>query len=79
VDRSINDRDIKTIAQYTWVALCGVIMTMFVGETFWGQTAMFTLAGQLSFLFALAISPLYWLHRYSYLAKRKQRVDKLAH
>lgn len=60
----IRDRDISPIAQYTWVALCGIIMTMFVGETFWGQAAMFTLAGQLSFLFALAVSPLYWLSRY---------------
>lgn len=60
----IRDRDISPMAQYTWVALCGIIMTMFVGETFWGQAAMFTLAGQLSFMFALAVSPLYWLTRY---------------
>ena len=60
----IRDRGISSMAQYTWVALCGIIMTMFVGETFWGQAAMFTLAGQLSFMFALAVSPLYWLTRY---------------
>jgi O-antigen ligase len=71
VERQIQDFEIKTVAQYTWVALCGVILTMFVGETFWGQTAMFTLAGQLSFLFALAISPLYWLKRYAWQAKIK--------
>lgn len=61
---SVKDRDISINAQYTWVALCGVLLTMFVGETFWGQAAMFTLAGQLSFLFGLAVSPLYWLKRY---------------
>lgn len=59
----IRDRDISTIAQYTWVALCGILLTMLVGETFWGQAAMFTLAGQLSFLFGLAVSPLYWISR----------------
>ncbi|MDW8274339.1 MAG: O-antigen ligase family protein [Chitinophagales bacterium] len=58
------DKGISIRAQYTWVAFCGILMTMFVGETFWGQAAMFTLAGQLSFLFALAVSPYYWLHRY---------------
>lgn len=66
----IRDRDISPMAQYTWVALCGIIMTMFVGETFWGQAAMFTLAGQLSFLFALAVSPLYWLSRYQRMLGR---------
>jgi O-antigen ligase len=58
------DRDISAIAQFTWVALCGLLMTMLVGETFWGQAAMFTLAGQLSFLFGLAVSPLFWMTRY---------------
>jgi O-antigen ligase len=58
------DRDISVIAQFTWVALCGLLMTMLVGETFWGQAAMFTLAGQLSFLFGLAVSPLFWMTRY---------------
>ncbi len=61
---TVKDRDISLNAQYTWVALCGILLTMFVGETFWGQAAMFTLAGQLSFLFSLAVSPLYWLKRY---------------
>lgn len=64
VSRVTRDADIITISDYTWVALCGIILTMFVGETFWGQAAMFTLAGQLSFLFGLAVSPLYWFFRY---------------
>lgn len=66
----LRDRDISTIAQYTWVALCGILMTMLVGETFWGQAAMFTLAGQLSFLFGLAVSPLYWISRHHRQASR---------
>lgn len=61
---TVGDRDVNVIARYSWVVLCGVLMTMLVGETFWGQAAMFTLAGQLSFLFGLAVSPLYWLNRY---------------
>lgn len=65
VSKIVKDRDIVITAQYTWVALCGILLTMFVGETFWGQAAMFTLAGQLSFLFGIAVSPLYWLKRYS--------------
>lgn len=60
----VPDRDISIMSQYIWVALCGIIMTMFVGETYWGQASMFTLAGQLSFLFAIAVSPLYWINRY---------------
>lgn len=67
----IKDKDISLTAQYTLVALSGVLMTMFVGETFWGQPSMFTLAGQLSFLFGLAVSPLYWLNRYSSAYKPK--------
>jgi O-antigen ligase len=63
----IKDRQISILSQYTWVAFAGILMTMFVGETIWGQAAMFTLAGQLSFLFALAISPLYWISRYQKL------------
>lgn len=68
----IKDRDISIIARYTWVALCGVLLTMFAGETFWGQAAMFTLAGQLSFLFGLVVSPLYWLSRYSSVINQRQ-------
>lgn len=64
VAHNVKDRDVVTIAQYTWVAMCGIMLTMLVGETFWGQAAMFTLTGQLSFLFGLAVSPLYWLKRY---------------
>jgi uncharacterized membrane protein len=36
---------------------------MFVGETFWAQAAMFTLAGQLSFVFGLSVAPLYWINQ----------------
>ena len=73
----IRDREISSMAQYTWVALCGIIMTMFVGETFWGQAAMFTLAGQLSFMFALAVSPLYWLTRYqNQIVKRNKAAQQ---
>lgn len=62
--RNIRDKDISLVAIYTWVALCGVLMTMLVGETYWGQAAMFTLAGQLSFIFGLAVSPLFWIKRH---------------
>jgi O-antigen ligase len=72
VVKRVKDKDVSVFAQYTWVALCGLLMTMFVGETFWGQAAMFTLAGQLSFLFGLVISPLYWLNRYYYSFKTNQ-------
>lgn len=73
------DRDVAIIGQYTWVGLCGVLLTMFVGETFWGQAAMFTLAGQLSFLFGLAVSPLYWLRRYESQYKAITNSSKLSH
>jgi O-antigen ligase len=73
----LKDRDVSLTAQYTWVALCGILLTMFVGETFWGQAAMFTLAGQLSFLFGLAVSPLYWLKKYDDQFVSLQRRDIL--
>lgn len=76
VANTVKDKDIVTIAQYTWVALCGIMLTMFVGETFWGQAAMFTLAGQLSFLFGLAVSPLYWLKRYEGQYRRLKHKEK---
>jgi O-antigen ligase len=64
VSKQVRDADVVTFSNYTWVALCGILLTMFVGETFWGQAAMFTLAGQLSFLFGLIISPYYWISKY---------------
>ncbi|MEO7990190.1 MAG: O-antigen ligase family protein [Chryseolinea sp.] len=78
VMRVSRDKDIVIIAQYTWVAFCGVLVTMFVGETFWGQAAMFTLAGQLSFLFSLAVTPLYWLKRYAsaYVPREEMNRDE---
>jgi len=76
VSRRVRDADVVTFSNYTWVALCGILLTMFVGETFWGQAAMFTLAGQLSFLFGLIVSPHYWISKYKILYERHYRLQE---
>ncbi len=77
ISNYINDPDVVILSNYTWVALCGIILTMFVGETFWGQAAMFTLSGQLSFLFALAVSPYYWVSRYRAEYERELKIKNI--
>jgi O-antigen ligase len=57
------NRRIQIVSSFMWVTFCGVLFTMFVGETFWAQAAMFTLAGQLSFVFGLSVAPLYWINQ----------------
>ncbi len=51
---------VKVVAVHIWIAFIGVLATMFVGETIWGQAAMFTLAGQLIAIFGLGVAPLFW-------------------
>lgn len=48
------------VARFVWIGLIGLISTMFVGETFYAQAAMFTLAGQIMFFLGLGIAPFFW-------------------
>lgn len=50
----------NSIAQFVWIGLIGLIFTMFVGETFYAQAAMFTLTGQIMVYFGLGIAPFFW-------------------
>jgi O-antigen ligase len=57
----LSNERIRTMSTFIWIAFCGLLFTMFVGETYWAQGAMFTLAGQISIVFGIAAAPLYWL------------------
>lgn len=50
----------NSIARFVWMGLIGLIFTMFVGETFYAQAAMFTLAGQIMVFLGLGIAPFFW-------------------
>jgi O-antigen ligase len=50
----------EIVARDAWAAFAGVLVTMLVGESLWGQGSMFTLTGQIMAYMALAIAPLYW-------------------
>ncbi|MBV6429339.1 MAG: hypothetical protein KIPDCIKN_03890 [Haliscomenobacter sp.] len=58
--RLISSKYIRAVVSHIWIAFVGVIATMFVGETIWGQAAMFTLAGQLIAILGLGVAPLFW-------------------
>ena len=57
----LSNERIRTMSTFIWIAFCGLLFTMFVGETYWAQGAMFTLAGQISVMLGIAAAPLYWL------------------
>jgi hypothetical protein len=50
----------NSIARFVWIGLIGLIFTMFVGETFYAQAAMFTLTGQIMVFLGLGIAPFFW-------------------
>lgn len=50
----------NVIARFVWIGLIGLIFTMFVGETFYAQAAMFTLTGQIMVFLGLGIAPFFW-------------------
>ncbi|MCX7638615.1 MAG: O-antigen ligase family protein [Cyclobacteriaceae bacterium] len=50
----------SVVARFVWVGFIGLIFTMFVGETFYAQAAMFTLAGQIMVFLALGLAPWFW-------------------
>ncbi len=60
----------RITAAHIWISFVAVLLTMLVGETFWAQAAMFTLAGQLMALWALGVTPVFWLGVYRKLNKQ---------
>lgn len=54
------DRRIREYSIHITVIFFGVCMTFFVGESMWGQAAMFTLPGQLMTVFGLGAAPGFW-------------------
>lgn len=50
----------RTIAEFCWIGLMGLICTMFVGETMYAQASMFTLSGQIMVFLGLGIAPYFW-------------------
>jgi O-antigen ligase len=50
----------RTVAQFCWIGLIGLIFTMFVGETLYAQASMFTLSGQIMIFLGLGIAPYFW-------------------
>lgn len=48
------------IARFVRIGLVGLIFTMFVGETFYAQAAMFTLTGQIMVFLGLGLAPYFW-------------------
>ncbi len=68
--RIVRTRFEKIIIDHTWIAFVGLIGTMLVGETLWGQPAMFTLTGQIMALIGLCISPYY---RFVVSTRRKHK------
>lgn len=49
----------QTLAKDTFAVFIGILLTLFVGETFWGQPSMQTLTAQIMILVGLAVSPMY--------------------
>lgn len=54
------DKRIRQYSRHIIVVFFGVCMTLFVGESMWGQAAMFTLPGQLMTVFGLGAAPGFW-------------------
>src|SRR5690606_5323172 len=50
----------RVLAEFILIGMIGLIFTMFVGETFYTQPAMFTLAGQIMIFLGLGVAPLFW-------------------
>lgn len=48
------------MARFIWIGLVGLVFTMFVGETFYAQAAMFTLTGQIMVFIGLGLAPFFW-------------------
>jgi len=49
-------------AKSTFAVFVGILFTMLVGESFWGQTSMQTMTAQIMIMIGLAIAPLYHWH-----------------
>jgi O-antigen ligase len=58
-------------ARDVWAMFVGILATMMVGETLWGQYSMFTLSGQIMTLVGLASCPLTWNAR----REQEERLD----
>ena len=52
------DRPVRAMAKHIWAVFLGILFTMMVGESFWGQYSMFTLSGQIMTLIGFAT---WWL------------------
>lgn len=52
--------DIGILAQDARVVFVAILVTMLVGESFWGQTSMQTLTAQIMILIGLASAPYFW-------------------
>ena len=50
----------RVFAEFVLIGFLGLILTMLVGETFYSQPAMFTLAGQIMIFLSLGVAPLFW-------------------
>lgn len=72
--RVVQTRFEKNFINSTWIIFIGIMGTMFVGETLWGQPAMFTLTGQIMVLIGLCVSPYYW-----FILIRKENADQTAY
>ncbi len=58
--RLVRFRTERALAEFILIGMVGLIFTMFVGETFYTQPAMFTLAGQIMIFLGLGIAPFFW-------------------
>jgi O-antigen ligase len=50
----------RVFAEFVLIGFIGLILTMLVGETFYSQPAMFTLAGQIMIFLSLGVAPFFW-------------------
>ena len=60
IARTAKNRFEETLARDVWAIFIGLMATMMVGETLWGQYSMFTLSGQIMTLVGLASCPGTW-------------------
>jgi O-antigen ligase len=58
--KTVTDPFERALAQNTWIAFLGILVTMLGNETLWGQYSMFTLTAQILTMVALGICPAQW-------------------
>src|SRR5690606_5652427 len=58
--RVVRYRTERVFAEFVLIGFVGLILTMLVGETFYSQPAMFTLAGQIMIFLSLGVAPYFW-------------------